>query len=185
MQRRTLLNILIILVILSFFATPLGYHGKVLLNRLFSFSPEVVPGKERSTISDYDWRLKDANWDFINFDRSRGKVIFINFWASWILPSAAELKSIQNLYERYGNRVDFYIITNEEQPPVLEFMEEQEFTFPVTYLIIGEKSPLQVMDPPGSYVIGKNGSIAVQEEGISDWDNQKVYELLDDLLEEK
>jgi thiol-disulfide isomerase/thioredoxin len=184
MRRKTLLNILLILVVLSFFVTPLGYHGKILLNRIFSFSPDVVPADERATISDYDWKLKDQNWDFINFERSRGKVIFINFWASWKLPSAAELKSIQELYNRFGSRVDFYIITNEERPPVLDFMEEHGFTFPVTYLIIGEKAPVEIKDAPGSYIIGKNGSVYVDKEGIADWDNREVSELLEDLLKD-
>jgi thiol-disulfide isomerase/thioredoxin len=182
MRRKTLLNILLILVVLSFFVTPLGYHGKILLNRIFSFSPEVEPPPEREMISDYNWKLKDADWEFINFERSRGRVVFINFWASWRLPSAAELRSIQNLYNRYGNEVDFYIITNEEQEPVLAFMEEEGFTFPVTYLIIGEKSPVETADPPRSYVIARDGSIVVRKEGIADWDNQKVFGLLDELL---
>jgi thiol-disulfide isomerase/thioredoxin len=184
MQRKTLLNILLILAVLSFFVTPLGYHGKVLLNRMFSFSPDVIPPPERTAIADYNWRLKDGNWDFINFERSRGKVVFINFWASWKLPSAAELKSIQELYNHFGNKVDFYLITNEEREPVLAFMEEHDFTFPVTYLLIGEKAPVEVNDVPRSYIIDEKGYIVVDKKGIADWDNQKVFNLLEDLLKE-
>ncbi len=184
MQRKTLINILLILVVLSFFVTPLGYHGKVLLNRIFSFSPEVIAPDARDTLAFYDWKLKDADWNFINFERSKGKVVFVNFWASWRLPSAAELQGVQELYDRYGNRVDFYIITNEEQEPVELFMEEQEFTFPVTYLIIGEKTPLETESPPRSYIIDKSGHIVIDQEGIADWDNKSVYSLLDRLIEE-
>ena len=184
MQRKTLLNILLILVVLSFFVTPIGYHGKILLNRIFSFSPDVIPPQKRDTISSYDWKLKDANWDFINFNRSEGKVAFINLWASWRLPCAAELQSIDKLYARYGDKVDFYIITNEEREPVEAFMEEQEFGFPVTYLIIGEQAPVATNDPPRSYIINKDGAVVVAKEGIADWDNEKVYNLLDRLIKE-
>lgn len=151
---------------------------------MFSFSPEVIPAGNRDTLADYDWKLKDADWNFINFQRSEGKVAFINFWASWRLPSAAELKSVQDLYERYGDRVDFYIITNEEREPVEEFMEENNFDFPVTYLIIGESSPVETESPPRSYVIDKQGAIVVEQEGIADWDNGKIHDLLDNLIAE-
>jgi len=184
MKRKTVLNILLILLVLSFFVTPLGYHGKILLNKVFSFSPEVVPPQKRDTIRDYNWPLKDAQWKFFNFNRSEGKVIFINFWASWRLPCAAELQSIQELYSRYGDQVDFYLITNEERAPVRAFMEEEEFDFPVTYLIIGEKTPVKADGPPRSYIIDKHGAVVVDKKGIADWDNAKIYRLLDRLLKE-
>ena len=150
-RKKTVLNILLIAFVLSFFVTPLGYHGKILLNRLFA-------------------------------GRSKGKVVFINFWASWRLPSAAELKSVQNLHELFKDQVDFYIITDEEQDPVREFMEENDLYFPVTYLVIGDRAPLPILEPPGTYILDKEGKIAVKKEGIADWDNKDVQQLLENLL---
>lgn len=182
MRRRTLVNIVLILVVLSFFVTPLGHHGKILLNRIFSFSPEVIPAAERDTLVDYDWKLKDATGRAFNFERSRGRVVFINFWASWRLPSEAELKSIQRLYDRFGGQMDFYIITNEEREPVEAFMEKQGHTFPVTYLIIGEASPVTILEPPASYLIDSNGGVVIAQKGIADWDNDEIYTLINRLI---
>ncbi|MEO1012893.1 MAG: TlpA disulfide reductase family protein, partial [Bacteroidota bacterium] len=159
----TALTLLIIFFVLAFFVTPLGYHSKVWLNRLFSGSPEVIASSDRQQLMDYDWKLKDAEWDFFNFRRSKGRVVFINFWASWKLPCAAELKDIQKLYDTYGDKVDFYIITNEERPPVEEFMAKNKFSFPVTYLFIGERAPLEIMEPPGSYIIDREGYIQLRK----------------------
>ncbi len=182
-RKKTVLNVVIILFILSFFITPLGHYGKLFLNQIFSFSPPIVPEVDRKKITDYSWRLKDAEWNFFNFDRSKGKVIFINFYASWRLPSEAELKSVQNLYDDYNDKVDFYIITNEEREPVEEFMEKNDFHFPVTYLIIGDKSSVKVPEkPPHSYIIDKDGNIIIDKGGIADWDTVKVRNLLDDLI---
>ena len=153
-SRKTILNVLLIAFVLAFFVTPLGYQGKILLNRIFSFSPDVIEVDEEKRITDYNWKLKDANWEFFNFENSMGNVVFINFWASWRLPCAAELKSIQNLYDS-----------------------------PVTYLIIGEKTPLALLEPPSSYIIDKNGYIRVMQEGIADWDNKTIYNLLNELTE--
>ena len=183
-RKKTILNVLLILFILSFFVTPLGYYGKIFLNRLFSFSPSIIEKSVREQLPDYNWRLKDKNWEFFNFQKSQGRVVFINFWASWRLPSEAELQSIQSLYDRYKGKMDFYIITNEDRPPVEAFITKHEFTFPVTYLIIGDRAPLEIPKPPFSYLIDKQGFIVVKKEGIADWNTRKVHEVLDDLLKE-
>ncbi|WP_228238659.1 TlpA family protein disulfide reductase [Allomuricauda sp. M10] len=183
-SKKTVLNIAFILLVLSFFVTPIGYYGKIFLNRLFSFSPPVIEQSERQKITDYDWKLKDEEWNFFNFEKSKGRVILINLWASWKLPSEAELASIQELYDRYKGKMDFYIITNENQPPVEAFMAEHKFTFPVTYLIIGEKMPIDSETVPSSYLIDKSGNIVIYKEGIADWSTGKVYKLLDELIAE-
>ncbi len=181
-RKNTVLNVVLILIVVAFFVTPLGYYGKILLNRLFSFAPEVIEVESRKQLANYDWKLKDPNWNFFNFEKSKGKVVFVNFWASWRLPSEAELSSIQSLYDTYGDRVDFYIITDEEREPVETFMEKQGFTFPLTYLIIGEPSPLEIEEPPYSYLIDKNGYVVIEKDGIANWDAKKVHETIDELL---
>jgi peroxiredoxin len=110
--------------------------------------------------------------------------VLINLWASWQLPCVAELASIQDLYDQYKDKMDFYIITNEEQEPVKAFMEEHGFTFPVTYLIIGEKMPISDQVVPASYLLDKSGHIVIHKEGIADWDNSKVRDILDGLIKE-
>ncbi len=182
--KKTILNIILFAFILSFFVTPLGDYSKVILNKIFSFSPSVTEETSRNQISDYDWRLKDENWNIFNFKKSKGKVVFINFWASWVLPCEAELQSIQKMYEQYKGKVDFYIITNEEREPVEAFMAEHNLTFPVTYLFIGEKMPFEAINikAPSSYLIDKKGNIIISKKGIADWDNSKIFNLLDDLI---
>lgn len=182
-KKKTLLSVLLFAFVLSFFFTPLGYHSKVFLNQLFAFSPAVIEPEDRIQISDYQWTLKDPAWEFFSFEKSKGKVVFINFWASWRLPCAAELASIQNFYDAYKDQVDFYIITDEEREPVLEYMAEKKFHFPVTYLIIGERAPFEVLTAPASYLIDKEGRIVIQKEGIADWDNSRFFSLVDELLE--
>lgn len=183
-KRKTILNLLLIAFVVSFFVTPLGYYSKVWLNTLFAAAPKIIAVDNREKILDYEWKLKDEDWAFINFNSSKGKVVFINFWASWRLPSAAELKGIQKLYDRYGDKVDFYIITNEERPPVQEFMKKNDFTFPVTYLIIGERTPVAVLEPPASFLIDKNGFVVIKQEDITDWNSPKIDALIDGLLAE-
>ena len=181
--KKTLLNLLLILFVLSFFVTPLGYQGKLLLNRVFAQPPKMIVATNQKIIPDYDWRLKNADWDFFSFEKSKGRVAIILFWASWKLPACeAEITSVEKLYRDYKGKIDFYLITNEEREPVEEFVERHEITAPITYLIIGDKSPLEIPEPPASYIINKNGGIVSFKEGISDWNNSKTRKLLDELI---
>ncbi|MFS4467451.1 TlpA family protein disulfide reductase [Maribacter sp. 2210JD10-5] len=184
MKRQTFFTLLIIAFVLSFFVTPLGDFSKLILNRIFATAPTIIQPDNRGKIDSYDWRLKDEKWNFISFEKSKGKVVFITFWASWHLPSKAQLKDVQDLYERYKGGIDFYIITNEERAPVELFMEKQGYTFPVTYQIVGDPSPIQLLEPPGSYILDKKGAIVVHQNAIADWNNDSVHELLDTLTKE-
>jgi thiol-disulfide isomerase/thioredoxin len=181
--KKTFLNILLILFVVSFFVTPLGEYSKIALMQVFSFSPEIVEQSKRQKLSFYNWTLKDPKGEFFNFERSSGSVILVDFWASWRLPSLPEMKTIQALYDDYGDRVDFYIITNEERAPAEEFMEQYGFTFPVTYQFLESESPLPGTEPPRSYLIDQQGYIIVDQTGIADWNTTKVRELLDLTLE--
>lgn len=184
MSKKTILNVLFMAFVLSFFVTPLGDYGKIVLNRIFATTPTVIKSGNRGQVSDYDWKLKDANWDRINFEHSKGKVVFISFWTSWHLPSRAQLKDIQKLYDRYKGKVQFYIITDEERADPEEFMAKNKYTFPITYQILGEPSSIKILKPPGTYILDKSGFIVVHQNAISDWDNDVVHTLLNTLLNE-
>lgn len=184
MKRQTVFTLLIIAFVLSFFVTPLGDYSKIMLNRFFATAPTLIKPEKRARIRDYSWKLKDANWKIFNFEEAKGKVVFITFWTSWHMPSQAQLKDVQYLYDQYGDKVKFYVITNEERAPVELFMEKKGYTFPVTYQIIGEPSPLTLLASPGSYVLDKNGFVVVHQNAIADWDNNKVDKLLNKLISE-
>ncbi|MCL5246980.1 TlpA family protein disulfide reductase [Cellulophaga sp. 20_2_10] len=184
MKKKTILTLLLMLVIAAFFWTPLGHMGKIFLNKIVATSPSVIAKEKQQKVTDYDWVLKDENHTLFNFSKSKGNVIFINNWASWKVHCEAELQSIQKFYNDYKGKVDFYIITNEEKEVVDEFMTLKKFTFPVSYLIIDAKHAVNTEKVPSSYIIDKSGNIVIYEKGISSWDNDTVYEIVDQLIAE-
>ncbi|MBC6998882.1 TlpA disulfide reductase family protein [Cytophaga sp. FL35] len=179
MKRKTVFTLLLIVFILSFFITPVGYWSKKKLMQVFAPSPEIISQEDRIHLQEYDWRLKDADWDYFNLRISEGKPLFIHFWASWHLPSSSELDDIQRLYDKYKGKVDFYIITNEEREPVQEFLGKNKYTFPITYRIVGEPAPVEILEPSGTYIIDTEGSILVKSLDSKDWYNDKIKEILD------
>lgn len=183
MKKQTVYTLLIIALVLSFFVTPLGDYSKILLNRWLATAPTIISPENRGRIASYDWTLKDEKWNFFNFEEAKGEVVFISFWTSWDIPSQAQLSDIQELYDTYKNNVKFYIITNEERAPVELFMENKGYTFPVTYRIVGEDSPIGILKPPGSYILDREGNIVVHQNAVSDWNNSKIDNLLERLIE--
>ena len=184
MKKQTVYTLLVIAFVLSFFVTPLGDYSKLQLNRLFASAPMIIDVEKGGKIKDYSWKLKDANWDYFNFEKSKGKVVFINFWSSWHLPSRAQFKDIETLYKRYNGKVEFYLITDEEKEPVQEFIAKNKYELPITYQIIGEPSPIKLLKPSGCYVLDRDGVIRIHQTDISDWNNDTVFDLLDSLIEE-
>lgn len=181
MKRRTFLNLLLFAFVISFFVTPLGYESKILLQRIFSKSVDILPENQQYTI-DENWVLKDRNNVQFNFNQSVGKVKFVYFWSSWRAMSVADLLGIQKLYNDYHQRVDFYIITNELPEAPEKLQSDRKYNFKITYLIIGEKMPFDAEKIPSGYIINQEAKVVAQSEGNTRWNSQKVRELLDNLL---
>ena len=155
---------------------------QVVLQRLISFSPSEIDEEDRVLLKDYEWNLVNLDLEKINFTQSEGKVVLINFWATWCPPCVAEMPELQELYDAYGDRVDFYFITNEKLQAINFFLEKKEYDFPV--YIPSEPSPevLASSALPTTYVISKSGEIIMQKTGAASWNSDKVHQVLDQLL---
>ncbi len=182
MKRRTIFNLLLFAVVISFFVTPLGYESKILLQRIFAKSADILPENEQYTI-DEDWVLKDRNDKQFNFNESKNRVKFVYFWSSWRAMSVADLSGIDKLYRDYHQKVDFYIITNELPELPEKLQRDRKYQFKITYLIIGEKMPFDAEKIPSGYIINQNAKVVAQSEGNTRWNSSKVRQLLDELLE--
>ena len=119
----------------------------------------------------------------------RGKVVLINFWATWCYPCRTEMPSMEALYQDYRDQ-DFEIlaisIDVKEQAVVVPFVEEFKLTFPVLLdprNVVGTR--LRMGGIPTSYLLDKHGRIAGLEVGPRDWNSQKMRRLLDQLLSEE
>ena len=172
----------LIALILSFFLTPLGNLSKSWLMRAFASAPDIIAVDNQERLSSYDWRLRNIEGTYFNFKRSKGKVVFVDFWATWHTPSAAELKDIQKLYTKFFEKVDFYIVTNEEQRPVEEFLEKNDYSFPISFRSMSEACPLKIPNPSGAYLIDKSGHIVMASKGIKNWYSEGVIQLVDSLV---
>lgn len=177
-------NILFILFIALLIIPQTRKPIQVTLNRLIAFSPSEVAPEKRETIDSYNWLLADMEGQRHNFRETEGKVAIVNLWATWCPPCIAEMPSFQKLYEQYGDKVNFYFVSTEEEGKLKQFLEKKNYNLPVYQPLTMAPQKLQSRSLPTTYVISRSGKIAVNKKGTANWNDSGFKELLDQLLAE-
>ena len=138
--------------------------------------------QERLTDLDYNWILAWGENEPYYFSNLRDKVIFVNFWATWCPPCVAEMPELQSLYRKYGDRVAFVLVTNEDQDVVEAFMEKNKYLMPVFYMATNPPESLAFSGYPTTFIISKEGHIVSRKTGAVNWDSKATHRILDELL---
>lgn len=93
----------------------------------------------------------------------RGKVVLLNFWATWCPPCKAEMPDLEALHRKYGDARAFVVVGvnfEEDAAPVEAFIRERGLSFPVWLDTAGEAgAKLGVRGLPVSFIIDREGYI--------------------------
>ena len=158
---------------------------QVFLNKGFALiSPSIEKKENQSTLKSYEWKLKDENGNIFDFESVKGKVVFINFWATWCPPCIAEMPSIQNLYTDYKDKVEFLLVTNDPYSEINEFLSKNNYDFKILRPVTFNMSVFDVSTIPRTFLIDKTGKIIIDETGAANWNSDKVRLVIDNLLKE-
>ena len=116
----------------------------------------------------------------------RGKVVLLNFWATWCRPCREEMPSMSELKKKLAGRPFVVLAVNVDEPEsrVRRFLAEVPLDFPV--LLDPEKrvtTAWNVRILPASFLISRNGSVRYAVTGELDWSNEHVVRLVSELLQ--
>src|SRR5690606_4763150 len=151
--------------------------GMMLINR------PTVENKETSTkLTDYNWSLRDENNKVYNLQEAKGKVVLINFWATWCPPCIAEMPSMQKLYNDYNDKIVFLFVTNEGLDVINPFLKKHQYTFGVYRPESNYPAQFDVTSIPRTFLIDKDGNIIIDKSGASNWNSDSVRSIIDSLL---
>jgi peroxiredoxin len=111
-----------------------------------------------------DFTLADLQGKVWNLKDLRGKVVLLNFWATWCPPCRKEMPDLEALYLKFKDK-DLVVlaISDEDAAKVNPFLVEQNITYPVL-LDPGRKvnEQFQIEGIPKSFVYDRSGKLAAQ-----------------------
>lgn len=135
--------------------------------------------------------LRDMEGRLHRLSDYRGKVVLINFWATWCEPCRDEMPSMQTLQKRMDRLVqgEFVVLAvnyAEREARVAEFLRQQRLEFPV--LLDPFSEAWRAWKPgllPASYLVGRDGRLRYRVLGELDWASAEAQAMVTRLLKEK
>lgn len=178
-------NILFLIVIILLIIPQTRQPIQVFLHKgLALFGPSIVEEGKREKIINYNWTLTSSSGETIDFNEARGKVVVLNFWATWCPPCIAEMPSLEELYNSYSKEVVFLFVSNEEPKVLQNFIKKNKYSFQFHSPKTVNPNPFQISSIPRTFIIDKSGNIVVDKTGAANWNSNEVKEQLDSLLKE-
>jgi thiol-disulfide isomerase/thioredoxin len=132
-----------------------------------------------------DWTLKTVEGKNITLSQLKGKIVFINFWATWCPPCRSEMPSMEALYKRFrGDGLEFVAVDiAEDAAGVRKFLNEYKLTFPVVLDANGAVSNnYGIQGIPATFVIDRDGKVILSTVGGRDWNTPAIITAFDMLL---
>jgi len=135
-----------------------------------------------------DLKFKDENGKTISLHSLKGKVVFINLWATWCPPCIHEMPSINELRKTFKDNKDLVFLMVDVDGKIeksKEWMKKKKFDLPV-HVPDGEiPRELFTGSIPTTIIVDKQNNIIGRQVGGADYMSPEVVELMKKLLNEK
>jgi len=111
-----------------------------------------------------DFTLSDLEGKTWTLSALRGKVVLVNFWATWCPPCQKEMPDLEALYKKYKDQgLVVLALTDEENAKVQPFIASRKVTYPILLDTGGAVAKsLQVDGLPKSFVYNREGALVTQ-----------------------
>ncbi|MCW2263477.1 MULTISPECIES: TlpA family protein disulfide reductase [Sphingobacterium] len=159
---------------------------QLMVTGIFNASIDKKDGHATSQINT-DFEFVDEKGNVQNTSSLRGKVVFINFWASWCPPCRAEFPSIEVLYSKFKNNPNVFFLTINEGSDLSlakAYLNNEKFTIPFYQSSGNVPSEIFAGSLPTTVILDKNGKIRFHETGFANYASDKFVKQMEELIRE-
>jgi len=148
---------------------------------LLALAAQAQPLKPWSGGATPPLELQDLHGKMHTLAEYRGKVVLVNFWATWCAPCREEMPSIERLRSSLEGRPFAVLAVNLAEPEsrIAKFLESMPLNFPV--LLDREAKVARAWQAkmlPATYIIGPDGAIRYRHLGDLDWSKPQVRDAI-------
>ncbi len=124
----------------------------------------------------------------VGLEDFRGKLLMLNFWASWCVPCREEMPAMELLSQKYRDHgfVILGVNLKDDKKSAVAFVKELKITFPIAFDPNGEVGLLYgAWGLPATYLIDANGIALARAWGPADWFSPGARQLIEKILEQQ
>jgi thiol-disulfide isomerase/thioredoxin len=186
-NRKNIFNaIFIILVLVIAFVPPAKALVLEGLMGIGFFKPSIA-AVQKAGDDPVNWsgvRFKDIKGKTIDLGNQKGKVVFLNFWATWCPPCLAEMPGVNKLYEKFKNDTSVVFILADADGNLLKsqkFMDKKHYGLPVYAVDSQIPDILFKGSLPTTVVFDKMGRISYNESGAANYGDTNFIKFIERL----
>ncbi len=171
--------ILLVVLMLSIFAE-FGCSNANSSGTSAKDSEEIPLPQSSNTVALPSFKVIDANNQAFSLTDFKGKMVFVNIWATWCPPCRAEIPSIERLYSKLGkDKVAFVLLSfDNDFNTAIKFSTKNKMTLPVFYPAENLPSLFNVEGIPATFIFDQNGNLVKKVEGSENYDTEQYLSLL-------
>lgn len=129
--------------------------------------------------------VTDTAGNEMSTEALKGKVVFINFWATWCPPCKAEMPSLQKLYNQFKNdeRVVFLFLNEDDNAQTaITYLKKNNYNLPVSRRAGGIPNEIFSGSLPTTLILDKEGRVVYRHQGVASYDSKAFIAQLEALL---
>ncbi|MFO8147414.1 MAG: TlpA family protein disulfide reductase [Bacteroidota bacterium] len=143
--------------------------------------PAVI---ENNPQADFSMKLINSKGEQVAMEELRGKVIFMNIWATWCPPCIAEMPGINKLYKDVDKENVAFIMLSVDQDfqKAIDYNKRKGYDFEVYEAVGGLPQMYHSQSIPTTYVIDSGGNLVLTHMGMGDYNTKDFKEFLNDQI---